>query len=54
MEIIILLEMKTNCYYHYYLDTLHEEPSPVFDANETRISVFKASTIYIHTDNKTN
>ena len=54
MEMIILMEVKTNCYYHYNIDTLHEEPSPVPDKNETRISVFMARTIQMHSAYKTN
>jgi hypothetical protein len=44
-EVITLLVVETNRYYHYYVDTLDNGPSPVPDVTEHEISLFLAITI---------
>ena len=44
-EIISLLVVETNRYYHQYLDTLDHGPSPVPDITEAEMFVFLAVTV---------
>ena len=44
-EIIALLVVETNCYYHDYIDRLDNVPSPEPDITEAKMSVFLALTI---------
>jgi len=44
-EIITLLVVETNCYYHDYIDRLDDEPSPEPDVTEAEMFVFLALTI---------
>jgi len=44
-EIITLLVVKTNRYYHDYVDRLDDEPSPERDVTEVEMFVFLALTI---------
>ena len=44
-EIITLLVVETNRYYHHYLDTLDHELSPVPDITEAEMIVFLAVTL---------
>ena len=44
-EIISLLVVETNRYYHQYLDTLDQGPSPVPDITEAEMFVFLAVTL---------
>ena len=44
-EIISLLVVETNRYYHQYLDTLEDAPSPVPDITESEMFLFLAVTI---------
>jgi hypothetical protein len=44
-EIITLLVVETNRYYHDHLDRLDEEPSPLPDVTEAEMLVFLVITI---------
>ena len=44
-EIITLLVVETNCYYHNYIDRLDDGPSPEPDITEAEMFVFLALTI---------
>jgi len=44
-EIITLLVVETNCYYHDYTDRLDDGPSPEPDVTEAKMFVFLALTI---------
>ena len=44
-EIITLLEMEINCYYHDYIDRLDNGPSPEHDVTEAKMFVLLALTL---------
>ena len=44
-EIITMLVVETNCYYHDYIDRLDDGPSPEPDVTEAEMFVFLALTI---------
>ena len=44
-EIITVLEVETNCYYHKYTDRLNNGPSPAPEVTEAEMFVFLAPTI---------
>jgi hypothetical protein len=44
-EIVTLLVVKTNRYYHNYVDRLEAAPSPEPDITEAKMSVFLALTM---------
>jgi len=49
-EIITLLVMETNCYYHDYIDRLNDGPSPEPDVTEAELFVFLTLTIQMGHD----